>query len=225
MSMRLPIGFLLTFMLFAVARGADAPDLTPVRDWIFHASKLKSVEAEFIQERFLKTLNRPLINPGRLWFKAPGSVRWQIGDPPKTIAVQAAKEQDFFVLEPREKVARQFPLKGSSPKRNQILTFLEAGFPQTIEEFQQRFRIDSVRRVGDGTFQISGQIADRRAATAILKVLFVIHETSHQLRRLEVWFRDGSKVINKFQKVTENASVPGSVFQIDLAGYRIEREE
>jgi hypothetical protein len=152
-------------------------------------------------------------------------VRWQIGEPPKTIAVQSGREQDFFVLEPRDRVARQFPVKGSSPKRNQILTFLEAGFPQTIEEFQQRFRIDEVKRDGDGTFQIAGQINDRRAAAAILKVLFVIHESSHQLRRLEVWFRDGSKVINRFQKVTENAAVPVSIFEIDLAGYRIEREE
>ena len=213
-------------MLSFRRRGAAEPsDLGPVRQWIARASKIKSVEAEFIQERFLKTLNRPLVNPGRLWFKAPGSLRWQIGEPPKTIAVQSAKEHDFFVLDPRDKVARQFPVKSSSPKRNQILTFLEAGFPQTIEEFQQRFRIQEVKHPGDGTFHIAGQINDRRAAAAILKVIFVVHEPSHQLRRLEVWFRDGSKVINKFQKVTENAAVPASVFEIDLAGYRIEREE
>jgi outer membrane lipoprotein-sorting protein len=206
----------------ARAAVADA-DLTPVRKWIERASKLKSLEVEFTQERHLKTLNRPLVSHGRMWFKAPGSLRWQLGELPKLIAVQPEKGSDFFVLDPKARLARVFGANAGSPRRSQMLAFLEAGFSQSMERFQQQFRIDKVETRG-GTVLVEGQINDRRAAAAVIKVVFLIDQATDRLRQLEVWFRDGSTIVNKFTKVTENAAIPADVFDVSLEGYRIERE-
>ncbi|MDM8542398.1 outer membrane lipoprotein carrier protein LolA [Desulfococcaceae bacterium HSG9] len=41
------------------------------------AAQIKSVQAEFIQEKHLKILARPLISNGSLYFESPGSLRWE----------------------------------------------------------------------------------------------------------------------------------------------------
>ncbi|MGI8604068.1 MAG: outer membrane lipoprotein carrier protein LolA [Verrucomicrobiales bacterium] len=218
----------LLFLLLFLSAGtetlirAETPDLNPVRQWIGRASKITSVEAVFIQERVLKTLNRPLTSPGRMWFKAPGSLRWQIGEPAKLIVIQAKKGAPLYVLDPSTKVARIFVAAATSSRASQVLSFLEAGFPRSLDEFQQRFRIQSVERK-ESAIVVSGQLNDRRSAVAVMKVVFIIEPASYQLRQIEVWFRDGSKIINKMTQVIENAAVPTSVFDVGLEGYRIDQ--
>ncbi len=41
------------------------------------AGQIQSVQAEFVQEKHLKILARPLISNGLFYFKSPGSLRWE----------------------------------------------------------------------------------------------------------------------------------------------------
>ncbi len=41
------------------------------------AAEIKSVQADFIQEKHLRILARPLISRGLFYFEAPGSLRWE----------------------------------------------------------------------------------------------------------------------------------------------------
>ncbi len=45
------------------------------------AAQIKSVQAEFIQEKHLKILARPLISNGLFSFESPGSLRWEYTSP------------------------------------------------------------------------------------------------------------------------------------------------
>ncbi len=45
------------------------------------AMKIKSVKAEFIQEKHLKILKKPLISKGIFYYKSPGSLRWEYFSP------------------------------------------------------------------------------------------------------------------------------------------------
>jgi len=51
------------------------------------AGAVTSVKADFVQEKNLKILARPLISSGRLFFKAPDSLRWEYSRPVKSILV------------------------------------------------------------------------------------------------------------------------------------------
>lgn len=45
------------------------------------ASSIETVQAEFVQEKHLEILSKPLISTGYLYFKAPGSLRWEYTRP------------------------------------------------------------------------------------------------------------------------------------------------
>jgi outer membrane lipoprotein-sorting protein len=51
------------------------------------AEEVKTVSADFVQEKHMKILARPLISRGRFLYAAPGSLRWQYEAPMKSLLV------------------------------------------------------------------------------------------------------------------------------------------
>ncbi|MFZ5571972.1 MAG: outer membrane lipoprotein carrier protein LolA [Thermodesulfobacteriota bacterium] len=49
------------------------------------AGRLTSIQAEFIQEKHMAILARPLISRGRFYYQAPGSLRWEYEAPIRSI--------------------------------------------------------------------------------------------------------------------------------------------
>lgn len=49
------------------------------------AGKLTSIQAEFVQEKHMAILARPLISKGRFSYQAPGSLRWEYDTPVRSI--------------------------------------------------------------------------------------------------------------------------------------------
>ena len=56
--------------------------------WMDQQAKIKTWSADVVQIRNLKSLTRPLKSRGQVWFLQPNRFRWQLGDPPRTIAVR-----------------------------------------------------------------------------------------------------------------------------------------
>src|SRR6476469_1232608 len=79
---------------FSVAR---ADDLSPqVVAWLDAQSKIHTWTADFTQTRRLKSLTQPLTAHGKVWFSEPNKFRWQLGNPPQTIAVRAPDELEIL---------------------------------------------------------------------------------------------------------------------------------
>ncbi|MBN2040535.1 MAG: outer membrane lipoprotein carrier protein LolA [Spirochaetes bacterium] len=74
----------LLFVIFSVITSAAlyADDWDEIKNV---AKDIKSVKADFIQEKHLKILNKPLISKGRFFFTAPTSLRWEYITPVKSI--------------------------------------------------------------------------------------------------------------------------------------------
>lgn len=51
------------------------------------AQNIKSVSADFIQEKHLKILVKPIVSQGRLYFKPPRSIRWEYLAPTKSLTI------------------------------------------------------------------------------------------------------------------------------------------
>jgi len=202
----------------ATLRGAEIDD-APVRQWIGRARSLKSVTADFRQERYLRALTRPLVTPGRVWYRADGALRWQLGDPPKTIALRSASGADVTVIEPEAKTVRTFSADIAGAKGG-ALSLLDAGFPESIEAFEKRFRIDGIESDDQGAWRITTQLRENALAIAVQRMVFVVDATSSQLRALEVWLRDGSRIVSLFDNMKENDPVPDSLFQESTDGFR-----
>jgi outer membrane lipoprotein-sorting protein len=199
---------------------AAAVDDGPVRQWIGKARGLKSVAAGFRQERYLRTLTRPLVTPGRLWYRADGALRWQLGEPPKTIALRRGPGADVTVIEPAAKTVRVFASDAEGIKSGAV-ALLDAGFPESYEAFDKRFRLAGLERDDAGAWRVETGLRDNALSVAVQRMVFVVDASTFHLRALEVWLRDGSRMVSQFTELKENAEVPDALFEEATDGYRI----
>lgn len=69
---------------FVMVPSARADDWDRIRK---EAGDIQTINAQFIQEKHLEILIKPLISKGAFYFRAPGSLRWEYFSPIKSILV------------------------------------------------------------------------------------------------------------------------------------------
>jgi outer membrane lipoprotein-sorting protein len=192
--------------------GARAADTNAVLDaWFAAQAGIRSVSADFVQTRTLKTLVQPLVATGHLWFAPPNQFRWELGQPPQTIALRHA--DDMFVIYPRLKRAERYSLGPSAPREwRDAMSLLDAGFPRTRKEFDAQFQIQSLTQT-NGAWMVSLQprSAAARQIMPELKVSLAVNDFS--LKGTELIFVDGSRMRNEFAHFVTNAVADESLFQ------------
>lgn len=61
------------------------------------AGSIKSIQADFVQEKHMKMLVRPLISKGRLVYQAPNAMRWEYLSPIENVLLMDAGNVQRFV--------------------------------------------------------------------------------------------------------------------------------
>jgi outer membrane lipoprotein-sorting protein len=61
------------------------------------AEPVKSVRAEFVQEKHMKILARPLVSSGVFYYQAPASLRWEYRAPLRNILLMDAERMERWV--------------------------------------------------------------------------------------------------------------------------------
>ena len=176
-------------MLFRSHGSDPAPAL---ETWLSRQTNVHTWSAEVIQTRTLKSLLRPLTATGRVWYAAPHQFRWELGDPPQTIAVRQSER--MVVIYPRLKRAELFPLDTASPGPwRDALALLEAGFPRSRSELESRFRLlDTIATQDLHILCLQPRSASARRLMPLIRVGF--GPTDYQLRFTEIQFADGSSM-------------------------------
>jgi outer membrane lipoprotein-sorting protein len=180
-----------------------------VSAWLAAQTNVHSWEADFVQTRTLKSLTEPLTATGHVWFATPSRFRWELGNPPQTIAVRAPS--DLYVIYPRLKRAERYPLSGETGAWRDALSLLEAGFPRSQAELDSQYDI-----LGQKT---SGQVCDltlqpkSAAARRLMPQIKIGFDTSNfSLRWTELEFADGSTMRNDFKNPVLNPPVNEKLF-------------
>jgi hypothetical protein len=210
------------FLGLAVGTGAlrATPDLGPVERWLEKQQRVETIAASFVQERRLKTVTKPLRTAGRMWWrKASGSLRWQLGEPPKLLVVRPGRGEDLLVLKPAEKTGERWKVTGS-PEGLGALALLDAGMAGSLVELQTQFEITEV--VPEATrLVIATKVRDRTLSLGVRRFEFVLDPQTSALRETNVFLRDGSSLSNQFVEVQLDAPIPPDTFTPALDGYRI----
>jgi len=207
----LPV-LLATGTLWSASTGLD---LAPVKEWIANQSKIKTIAADFVQTRSLRTLRSPLTAKGKFWFRAPGDFRWQIGDPPKTIVL--GHEQSVYMIQPARKTADRSPADVAGAGSFDMMSFPMAA---SFAEFERRFEISSVQANG-ALCRIEGLPRDARARRLLAKIVLEVDPSSGQLHAFEAVTREGSSLRSEFQNVVVNGKLAPGLFDYDFTGYRV----
>lgn len=191
-------------------------DTAPLANWIKRQTTVGSLRATFRQERKLPALQQPVSTPGTLLMERPGKMRWELGNPPKTLAISDGTT--LSLLEVDKKEARQ--IAADSPRARQFSLLLGKAF-QDLTDFQQTFQLHESRIVS-GIYQVTLKPTDRNLAAQVPWVFLDIDPAKNELRALELELKDHSRIRTIFLTTEFNPKLPAGSFQANLSGYKIQ---
>lgn len=181
---------------------------------------LKSWTADFVQTRTLKSLKQPLKTPGHLYFVAPNTFRWELGDPTQTIAVRTSNTV-LLVYPPLKRAERYALAPNDRSQWQEMLSLLDAGFPRSQKELESRFSIGSTREA-NGKTHIVLQPNASSARRWMREMELVFDTATKSLAATELRFADGSLLRNEFTNERRNTDIPPELFKPDIPpDYRI----
>jgi outer membrane lipoprotein carrier protein len=215
--MRLPLLFFL--VLATTLQAAEPMDLTPVKKWIAQQDEFRSVQADFTQTRALRALRSPVASPGRITFAVPSMLRWELGEPAKTIVIR--KGDTYLLIQPAKKKAERIPASNIGQEGGaKGFAMMEFPLASDFADFNKKFEILGVRTEGHRChLEILPRDAQARKFLSALKIDFDT-KTSHMIS-FEMVTRDGSSMRNEFSNVRVNEKIDRRVFEFDLTGYDV----
>ena len=199
---------------FGTARAADTNQL--LQGWFQAQTNMHTWSADAVQTRALRNFSQPLVSTGKVWVAMPDRFRWELGQPPQTIAVREPKE--LVLIYPRLKRAEKYSLAGNQPGPwRDALALLEASFPRSRAQLESRFRVASVAET-NGTVTVSLE-PKSGFAKRFMKVVDVgFKSTDFTPVFTELKFSDGSSMRNDFSQSVLNEPISDSLFRPELGG-------
>lgn len=188
--------------------------------WLDQQKEVRTWSADVVQIRKLKSLARPLKSRGQVWFLQPNRFRWQLGDPPRTIAIR--KEDELLIIYPRLKQVERFAaVDAVDPAWKQALALLEVGFPSDADAFFARYELVSTKR-----FKKSWRFELRPAADEVRRLLdrvtVEVSKRDFALLATELLFPDGSTMKNVFIHRQLNPTLDETLFDFEIGeGYTV----
>lgn len=182
--------------------------------WLAEQARIETWSAEVVETRALQNVAKPIVSHGHVWFAKPNRFRWQLGEPPRTIAVRMGDELLLFY--PRlERVERYAMGETVDPAWRQALALLEVGFPTDADEFHGRYEVLSTRRTEQG-WRFEVQPRADAARQLIERVAIEISAQDLALLATEIRFPDGSTLRNEFFNRKVNPPIEKSLFQVEI---------
>nr|WP_321400437.1 outer membrane lipoprotein carrier protein LolA [uncultured Desulfobacter sp.] len=95
MAKRLILGAVVTMLMAIVfSAGANAASMTDIQK---AAGSIRSISADFIQEKHMKILVKPLISKGIIRFQSPDKLRFEYREPIQNILIMQAKSVSRYI--------------------------------------------------------------------------------------------------------------------------------
>ncbi len=185
------------------------PNWPALESWIARQQTVRTLQGEFTQTRRLPTLRIPSRTPGKIWFEDNGSFRFQLGEPPETIAVRQGNV--LTLIDKKADTTRTIDESNAGPETQQLMLMR---FPVTdsLEEFRELFNVTRMAESGDRT---ALDLTPREAqATKYIKELNLEYETATGiLTKFNVELANGGGLETKFTKVEVNHPLPKGIFE------------
>lgn len=200
----------LSHSLFAQS---NSPDMGVVQRWLATNSGVGSLQIDFTQTRRMRSVKVPVRQDGTLWLDyASHRFRWQTGDPAQTIVVSLGKNI-LIMRTPMKRYEIRPAGSGGAPG----MAALANGFPRTLEEFQQRYRVLEIRPEANTKRIVTRPLG--AGGRGVETFTFVVDGSHHRLLGIEIDLEDGSSVNTVFRRVQTNVAMPRDLFKPSLDGY------
>lgn len=182
--------------------------------WLARQAQVHSWAADVVQTRKLRSLVRPLEARGRVWVHYPNRFRWQLGDPPRTIAVRS--DNELQILYPQLRRVERYPLTDDiDPAWRQVLALLEVGFPSDPKEFYARYELADAQRQSNG-WRFELRPVAEETQRLIEGVALEIARQDFTINSTALTFADGSVLRTQFDHQQVNPTLDESLFRVQV---------
>lgn len=203
----------LLFFLSLVSLAAAEPDLKPLETWLGRQKNLKSLQADFVQERKLPSLKKPVTTPGKLVMAVPGKLRWELGQPVKTVAISDGAT--MTLLDVAKKRGKKIP--ADAPEARQF-SFLSDGAFRDLAALQEIFETVESRMTGP-IYQLTLKPKERGMRKHVSWMFLDIDTRNYELRAVDLEMDDKSRIRTVFSNAKINAKVDPAAFTAETEGY------
>jgi outer membrane lipoprotein carrier protein len=192
--------------VFCFAAAPAQADSAVLEAWLARQAGIRSLDVAFIQERRLPALKQPVSTPGHLSLVKPGKLRWQLGEPVRTLAVSDGKT--LMLSEDGGKSVRRMAADSPQAARYSMFSGDSFGSP---EAFHQTFEVVESREA-HGLHGFTLRPRDRRMRSEVTWVFIDVDSKTSELRAFELELRDRSRVRTIFRNPRVNIELPDSLF-------------
>jgi outer membrane lipoprotein-sorting protein len=202
-------------LLCAAVFVSRAEDLDGLLDrWCAAQTNIQTWSADLIQTRSLKVLTQPLVSIGKVWVAPPNRFRWELGQPPQTIALR--QPDQLLLIYPRLKRAERYPLNDAQtgPWKD-ALALLDASFPRNRADLELHFRVLAARQT-NSVAQLELQPKSVAARKLISQIEVSFHTNDYSPAATELKFSDGSSMRNDFTNTVLNAPLREGIFEAKI---------
>jgi len=204
---------LVGLLAFANAFGDDVAGAVSLDGWLEQQARVKSWSADVLQTRKIESLRQPLSSEGRVWFLQPNLFRWELGTPPRTIAVRSGDQ--LVVVYPRLKRVERYNYRDQEdPSLRQALALLEVGLPSDPKAFRARYELTATNRVADRV-EFELRPADEAARRLIEAIQLEVGAMDGRLLATELIFPDGSRLRNEFRNYRLDPALDSELFSTE----------
>ncbi len=192
---------------------SSAPDMSVVERWLATNTGIGSLKIDFTQTRTMRAVKIPVRQDGTLWLDySTHRFRWQTGEPAQTIVVNVGKNI-LIIRTPMKKYEIRPADSGGAPG----MAAMANGFPRTLAEFQQKYRVLETRPDANTRRIIARPLGD--AGRGVQTFTFVVDAKHFRLLGFEIELEDGSSVNTVFRQVATNVPLTQALFQPSVEGY------
>lgn len=184
-----------------------------LNDWLSHQTTQPVWSARVVQTRHLPALVQPLSSTGRVWFDHSDRFRWELGDPPRTIAIRNGDH--LRVAYPQlDRVEHYFDNGPDEQTLRMALELLEVGAPSSSENFFSRYRlVNAAQDTNSWIFELGPR--DATIGRMIASVQVQVARSDFLLLSTEIEFRDGARLRNDFDQHQFPEQFAPDLFHLD----------
>ncbi|MHB8830243.1 MAG: outer membrane lipoprotein carrier protein LolA [Syntrophales bacterium] len=168
------------------------------------AQNIKSISADFIQEKHLKILAKPIVSQGRLYFKAPGSIRWEYLSPVKTLTLMNKRGVMVYLLSEKKWVID----KTQSDNRGIVMDEINNWF---TGRFQGNPAFTAAYSPGPPPSVILTPKEDMK--NYISRIVLKLSKTTGMVEQVEIMEGQGNRSKITFKNEKLNVDLPDSLFE------------
>jgi outer membrane lipoprotein carrier protein len=203
----------LLVLLSLVSLVRAEPDLKPLETWLGRQKSLQSLDADFVQERKLPALKKPVTTTGRMRMERPGKLRWELGNPVKTLAVSDGST--MTLLDVAKKRGKK--IAAGSPEARQFTLLSDEAF-RDLAGFQAAFETVESRMSGP-IYQLTVRPKDKALRKHVSWMFLDIDTRTHELRALDLEMDDKTRIRTVFSNAKINPKLEPGVFTVETEGY------